>query len=348
MRRILVIVAMLLLATVPAMATVTVRAIQNSPSNPLGQYTNSGVYAGRFCNIIDVNYTCSAGELVRAFALEVTLDNGFIISGVSDYKRGESVGPNNIGYGIFPGSFRTVLTPEDVNWLDPNYRPIASTEDPDAAGTGLGTNKVILEMGSLYVGEANRPGSTGTLCRLTIEPNRFDPILGWKGGAEATLTFAVNTLRGGVVLEDGSAVTPTVVASNGVGVANKFSVNKTFPCWNPYRNQYNEWLSVWEPRCWAGWQVADANWRVQCLGDADNKTETLSKFRVYSSDYNALVAGWAKKATLLRAGIGMCCDFDHKSETLSKFRCYSSDYTLLVANWAKKETVMRPWCPKPD
>jgi hypothetical protein len=84
------------------------------------------------------------------------------------------------------------------------------------------------------------------------------------------------------------------------------------------------------------------------LGDADNKTETLSKFRVYSSDYNALVAGWAKKATLLRPGIGMCCDFDHKSETLSKFRCYSSDYTLLVANWAKKETVMRPWCPKPD
>jgi hypothetical protein len=343
MRRILLIVVMLLLATAPAMATVTVTAKQHAASNALGQYTATG----RQCNMIDVTYSCGAGELVRAFALELTLDNGFVISGIDGYVRGES---NSVtpGYGIFPGSFRNVLTPEDVNWANPDYNPIASTDDPDAAGTGLGTNKVILEMGSLYVGDGNKPTSAGTLCRLTVTPKYRGADTNGFGPAEATMTFAVNTLRGGVVLESGASVTPTVVSQNASGVANKFSLMKTFPCWEPYRLQYNEWLSIWEPRCWSGWQVADANWRVQCLGDADNKTETLSKFRVYSSDYNLLVAGWAKKATILRTPVnGMCCDFDHKSETLSKFRCYSSDYSILVANWAKKETTMKVWCPRP-
>jgi len=346
MRRILLLVAILLMATAPAMATITVRAQQNAPTNALGQYTT----AGRYCNIIDINYTCSAGEQVRAFALEVNLSPSFVITGVSDYKRGESVGPNNIGYGIFPGSFRNVLTPVDVNWADPNYSPIASTDDPDAAGSGLGTNRVILEMGSLYVGDANKPTSTGTLCRLTVRPLYRGADTNGFGASESNLNFTVNALRGGVVLEDGSSVAPTVVATNHLGVANKVSFPKTFPCWAPYTTQYNEWLAVWEPRCWSGWQVADANWRTQCWGDADNKAETLSKFRVYSSDYNKLVAGWAKKATLLRPLTdGLCCDFDHKSETLSKFRCYSSDYTILVNGWAKKETVLRPspygWCP---
>jgi hypothetical protein len=295
-----------------------------------------------------VNYTCSAGEAVRAFALEVSLDNGFIISGIDSYVRGES---NSVtpGYGIFPGSFRNVLTPENIDWQDLNYMPIASTDDPDAAGTGLGTNKVILEMGSLYVGDANKPGSAGTLCRLTVTPKYRGVDTNGFGPAEATMTFAVNTLRGGVVLEDGSSVAPTVVASNGSGVANKFSLMKTFPCWEPYRLQYNEWLSVWEPRCWSGWQVADANWRVQCKGDNDNRYEgTLTKYRTFTSDYTRLMLAWGKKATALKNDNLMCADNDHKYEgTLTKYRAFTSDYTILTANWGKKETQMKPWCPVP-
>jgi hypothetical protein len=341
MRRFLFIVAMLSLIAAPAMATITIRAQQHQPANVLGAYTG-----GRYCNAIDVNYTCSAGERIRAFALELTLDpaSGFTFNKIDTFKVGESNATSK-GFGIFPGKFRDFIDPAAPNWADGNYNPIAPATDADATGTGLGTNKVILELGSLFVGDANRPASTGTLCRLYVDVNK--PGLTGFGPVSGNFTFGGNATRGGVVLEDGTAAAPTYSAI-GRAAAGVFSLQKTFPCWQPYDVQFNEWLIVWEPRCWAGWQVADANWRVQCLGDADNKTETLSKFRVYSSDYNALVAGWAKKATLLRAGIGMCCDFDHKSETLSKFRCYSSDYTLLVANWAKKETVMRPWCPKPD
>jgi len=335
MRRILLIVAMLLLATAPAMATVTVRAIQSQPNNALGQYTT----ADRDCKALDINYTCSAGEEVRAFALEVTLDNGFYFSDITNYKRGESnsVSP---GYGIFPGSFRTALNPTDINWQDPNYRPVASQNDPDGAGTGLGTQKVILEMGSLYVGDGNKPSSAGTLCRLWVDPNRTCTP------ADCNMTLSVNTLRGGVVDPNGNTITPTIV--NG-----KFRFPKRFPCWSPYKTQYNEWLSIWEPNCWAGpcWSSA---WPYQCLGDADGKVETLNKYRCYTSDYTKLMQCWGRKATLLRAGMGadgntLCADFDHKSETLNKYRCYTSDYTKMMLCWGKKETSLRqfnPPCPR--
>jgi len=347
MRRILLIVAMLLVATAPAMATVTVRAMQNSPTNAIGQYTT----AGRVCNIIDVNYTCDAAESVRAFALEITLDSGFVISDINNFVRGES---NSVtpGYGIFPGSFRNFLTPDEIDWQDLNYMPIAPTEDPDAAGTGLGTNKVILEMGSLYVGDVNKPGSAGTLCRLTVTPLYRGVDTNGFGASESNLNLAVNTLRGGVVLEDGSSVVPTLVARSASGVAGKVSFNKIFPCWEPYRLQFNEWLSVWEPRCWAGWQVGDVNFRVQCKGDADNKTEGALKYRVYTSDYNKLIAAWGKRATQLRAGMGtdgnlMCADFDHKYEGALKYRVYTSDYNILIANWSKRETQLKPYGPIP-
>jgi len=336
MRRILLIVAMLLLAAAPVMATVTVRAIQNKPTNAIGQYSNTGTNAGRLCNILDINYSCSASENVRAFALEVSVDNGFKIASVFDYNRGES-NASKPGYGIFPGSFRTALNPADINWSEPNYGPVASTTDPDAAGTGVGTNKVILEMGSLYVGDANKPASSGTLCRLVIDPNR--PCT----PADCNLTFTVNALRGGVVLADGTAVTPTVVKDT------KFSFPKAFPCWSPYITQYNEWLSLWEPTCWAG-KCGSPVWNYQCHGDADNKVETALKYRVYTSDYNRLVAYWKYTATRLRPITdGFCADFDHKLETALKYRIYTSDYNKLVANWKMTDTKLKAigLCPLP-
>jgi hypothetical protein len=342
MRRILLIVAMLLLATAPAMATVTVRAMQNGPSNALGQYTTSG----RNCNILDVNYTCDASEKVRAFALEITLDNGFVFSSIQDFKRGES-NSTSPGYGIFPGSFRDNIDPGAVDWQDVNYSPIAPPSDTDAAGTGIGTNKVILEMGSLYVDDTNKPASAGTLCRLVIDPNRACTP------ADCNLTIAVNTTRGGVVLEDGSAPASLSLVAQGVVAAGKFSLPDTFPCWEPYRLQYNEWLSVWKPNCWSGQCAAtDPNGlrRYQCYGDADAKTEgSLTKYRVYQSDYNVLKAAWGKKATsLMSVPNGFCADFDHKYEgSLTKYRVYQSDYNKLVAYWGTKDTQLKPWCPLP-
>src|SRR2546430_10405530 len=51
-----------------------------------------------------LKYQCTAGEVVRAFALNVTVDNGQIFD-ISDFVVGPSLSTSK-GYGIFPASFR--------------------------------------------------------------------------------------------------------------------------------------------------------------------------------------------------------------------------------------------------
>jgi hypothetical protein len=338
MRRILLIVAVLLIAAAPAMATVTVKArhyglpISGKPMTP-----------GVACTACEVNYVCGAGEKVRAFALEITVDNGFTITSIKDFNKGENTSTTR-GYGIFPGKFRDVINPADPCWADGNYNPIAPAADADASGTGLGTNKIIVELGSLYVAP-NDPCSVGTLFRFDVSSNNRTAI-------DCNLNIALNTTRGGIVLEDGNAA-PSPTLTGG-----KVSFPKTFPCWTPFDVQYNEWVSVWEPKCWSGTYLAgDANWRVQCWGDADGKYEgSLNKYRVYQSDYSKLLQAWGKKATALRAGMGtdgnwMCADNDHKYEgSLNRYRVYQSDYARLLQGWGKKDTQMRNaplgWCPQ--
>jgi hypothetical protein len=347
MKRTLLIVAILALSVAPAMATVTISAIQEVPSAAGGVYS-----ATRQCNVIDINYVCSASERVRAFAIEVNLDNGFTVTGVSDYNTGESsaLTGKKTGYGIFPGSFRDVINPASPVWADGNYKPIAPATDTDANGTGLGTHKVILEMGSLYVGDTNKPPASGTLCRLWISTGQDNITTGF-GPKDCNIQIAVNTTRGGVVLEDGTAITPTLVA-RGLSAASKISFPECFPCWGVYSAQYNEFIFTFKPRCWCGWQTGDNNWRTQCAGDADNKTQDLvGKYRVYTSDYTKLSQAWKLKATQLRFGDAnlLCADFDHKSQDLvGKYRVYTSDYTILAANWKLTETKIRPggWCPR--
>jgi len=198
-------------------------------------------------------------------------------------------------------------------------------------------------MGSLYVNDANKPPTAGTLCRLFITPPRV-PL-------DCNIQITVNTTRGGVVLEDGTAATPTLVA-RGLVAAGKISFPECFPCWSPYDVAYSDFLITWKPNCWCGQYAAtDSNGirSYQCYGDTDAKTETLSKYRVYQSDYNRLVAVWKNTATQLRPKLnGFCADFDHKAETLSKYRVYQSDYNILVANWKKVDTQLKGtgMCPK--
>jgi len=171
-------------------------------------------------------------------------------SKVSDYNIAESNATKK-GFGIFPGKFRDFINPALPNWADGNYTPVAPDTDADASGTGIGTKKVILELGTLFVGDSNRPASSGTLCRLYVDPNRPGTI-GY-GPVECNMAIAVNATRGGVVLEDGTTIVPTLVAQ-GKTALGKFSLPEKFPCWQPFDSQFNEWIAVWKPTCWAGWQ----------------------------------------------------------------------------------------------
>jgi hypothetical protein len=119
-----------------------------------------------------LKYQCTAGEVVRAFALDVSVESGVIFA-VSDFF----VGPSRVGaqgYGIFPASFRdhaTVSAGTNVAYDLTQYSPLAVVADnPGGTLPGLNSSGVTLELGALWdpTLPAAAPGSTGTLCAPDI------------------------------------------------------------------------------------------------------------------------------------------------------------------------------------
>ena len=137
-----------------------------------------------------VKYECTAGEVVRAFALDVSVDKGMIL-GISDFFRGESKAGAR-GYGIFPAAFRdhiTVSSGTNANWDATEYTPLAVAADsPTNTLPGLNSTGVTLEFGGLW--DANTtaafPAASGTLCTLQLSE-------------AAQVSVAANVIRGGVV-----------------------------------------------------------------------------------------------------------------------------------------------------
>lgn len=166
---------MALLLAAPAMGTVAVTCVDE----------------GGGSGICQISYTVTGEPAkVRAFALDVTVDNGATIETVTNYPEGEG---NK--YGIFPGSI-DLTDPNVPIWND----PIAPSSDPGAGGTGLGTNRVIIEMGSLYDPDVySGPADANMLLKLGLGDN---------GGtvSDCNVVIVVEPTRGGVVLENGDVV----------------------------------------------------------------------------------------------------------------------------------------------
>jgi hypothetical protein len=148
-----------------------------------------------------IKYECTGGEVVRAFALNVSVDRGQII-GVSNYFRGEST-PSAQGYGIFPAAFRDCIaagTGSDINWGVPGYSPLAVVADrPADTLPGLNSSGVTLEFGGLWdpTVPAAFPPATGTLCTLQLSQ-------------AANVSVTTNVSRGGVVPASSDiTITPT-------------------------------------------------------------------------------------------------------------------------------------------
>jgi len=135
-------------------------------------------------------YECTAGEVVRAFALDVSVDQGQIV-GISGFLRGLSR-PGATGYGVFPAAYRDHLStgsPTNIDWSVSDYTPLAVVADaPGDTLPGLHSAGVTLELGGLWdptVPDAI-PGPTGTLCALELSQ-------------PASVSVAANATRGGVV-----------------------------------------------------------------------------------------------------------------------------------------------------
>lgn len=148
-----------------------------------------------------IKHECTAGEVVRAFAIDVSVDAGRIV-GISDFFRGESRAGSR-GYGIFPASFRdhlTVTSGTNVNWDASGYDPLAVVADaPSGTLPGLDSYGVTLEFAALWdpAVPAAVPPSAGTLCALQLSE-------------AAQVTVAANASRGGVVPASADASITTV------------------------------------------------------------------------------------------------------------------------------------------
>lgn len=265
--------------------------------------------------------TYTGGTDIRAFALDITVDNGATIDGISGYyDQGEGA-----GYGIFPGNFRDYITPVTPDYGDANYTPVAPEGDPGAAGP-LDSNAITIELGALYDGEANKPPVYGNLCVLDINmPN-----------SDCNVCVTVNVDRGGVVLNDASE------AETNLPICRYFSKGIP-PCYPSGLSSYQNWLDFGMPDCWCGANAINPQCAYQCYGDAGCDGQVVD-WRVYSNDLTLLVNNWKKKGT--DPTLNACADFDHAGQVVD-WRVYSNDLTILVNNWKAKGTALDllPPCP---
>ena len=154
-----------------------------------------------------VKYECTAGEVVRAFALDVSVDRGAIVT-ISGFFRG--IGSvSATGYGIFPASLRDHLQGNSttMDWGAADYTPLASPADfPKDTLPGLGSKGVTLEFGGLWDPTAFSaiPRATGTLCSLKLS-------------RPAKVSVSANKSRGGVVSAISGAALHTSFAGCPVG-----------------------------------------------------------------------------------------------------------------------------------
>ena len=162
MKKLVILLAMLLIAS-PAMAVVTVTAACDDANG-----------------VVTVSYTTD-GEIVRAFALDVTVSDGNAIENVTNLSS---------DYYIAPGSVDI-----DDGAIEDGGDIVASDDFPGTLG-GEGTSGVTIEMASLYADGEPAPGTSGDLFSFEVD-TAFD--------VEDCVALALNSIRGGIVLENASA-----------------------------------------------------------------------------------------------------------------------------------------------
>jgi hypothetical protein len=162
-----------------------------------------------------IDYTADAN--VRAFALDIVVTGATIVD-VNHYFTGECTSSAK-GFGIFLDPTNGIDI-NDAGVVQDWGSPVADACSPGAAGTGIGTNEVIIGMGALYE-DGNEPPLSGKLCSIKISSTYHLPC------AKMSIT-AEDTYRGGVVLEDTNSVTPDVSGATDVCIWSGCTVDGWF------------------------------------------------------------------------------------------------------------------------
>jgi hypothetical protein len=224
MKKLLLVMAVLLIAA-PAIAEVKITCSRGSGPTHLD------------INEVAILYDATSEvNLPRAFALDITLtdttgaDNAVIYAALPTITGESAVG--NRGYGIFLGADGVDIN-ETTGIVNGWGSPVANPADPCAA-TGLGTNAITVELGSLYggvqgVSNPNAPAKSGTL--LTLNINR----------KICTVSVALNQRRGGIVMED-----PAEVVDVNLPPAFTFDTEGADTCRFLYNNPPDNIVDSWD------------------------------------------------------------------------------------------------------
>jgi hypothetical protein len=234
-----------------------------------------------------VRFDASAEEpnLVRAFALDIVVDNGAKIVDFDDTV--------NTDYIIYPGSI--VIT----NGVVTSYGSAKADPNVFAGTMGLDPNSMTVEMGSLYApatgwASPNKPATSGILFTFTVDK-------------DCCVSISENAARGGIVMEDSSSP-----ASN-LPCPSCCCLSIIVDCMKSSHAAYNDWVgganlvppAPWaKPDCWC--------YKYQCRGDIDGKPIAPGvPMYVSLADLTILRSAVNKMYTdpLWPAG-GICADLD--------------------------------------
>jgi hypothetical protein len=265
MKKILFVLAALVFAS-PALADVNITAVQ------VGEPAE-----GR----VQISWDASSEtNLVRAFGLNVTLDNDANVVSATGMST---------DYWVYPG---TIVIAADGTITDTGS--IAAEYDDLPSDTLPGPpdgNGVTLECASLYApvgpGSPNAPATSGILAELVVNKS-------------CTLCISANVSRAGatgVVMENPDEV----VTVNYPAVCLDVVVEDE-ECLKTSDPGYATWEALGKGDCWC--------YRHQCQGDADG----IGAFGrwVALADLNILKAEFGKTILELQnAGSNGCADFDH-------------------------------------
>lgn len=204
--------------------------------------------------VLGLWYECTADEIIRGIALRIEADGNATIAGTSaavvlavDEIDGKSFGFNTyMDYAFTVESVTAGLYEIDAG------HPLAKADERgelDSFPAGL----FSVSMGALdQLGEQAGVGESGQL--MTI---KFDLT------ADAVISIAVDTLRGGVVGDGFEAEDVTVQASQTL-------IDGGVPeCILPGHPDYAQWEMVGKPQSWCNPR--------QCYGDADGAQEQMGK-----------------------------------------------------------------------
>ncbi len=184
----------------------------------------------------------TAGGPVGAFALDINVSAGAVITAISGYE----------------GTL-DILPPMDINdpcWMDPNY--VLPVPGPELRRVdGLGTGAVTAEFAALNTANApNAPPPSGTLCNFTIS-----------GDGIVFIRITANTARG-VFSEETSNVFTNLPFRGMVVIVS----TDCYPSNSPH---YDAWAAAGKPACWC----YPTQCRGDANGDSQVNTLDFNLFR---------------------------------------------------------------------